>query len=122
MMSVLLVDDEPLVLKSIGMILRRRRRDWTCTVASSGEQALAELATTTVDVVVSDMRMPGMDGAELLERIQASHPRIARIILSGDAEPSAIERARGAAHEFMSKPLQADELIACIERVRASLP
>ena len=120
-LAVLLVDDEPNITKMLKKLLTRARPDWTVVTAESGEQALVLFESTPFDVVVSDMRMPGMDGAELLERIFGLSPQTVRIILSGHAERDARDRALRVAHEFLGKPCTRDDIIGCIERVLASV-
>jgi YesN/AraC family two-component response regulator len=121
MITVLLVDDEPMILKVLLMQLRRHRPKWRCVTAKSGEEALAVMATCNFDVVLSDMRMPGINGAELLGRVRARRPETARIVLSGHAERAAVEQALEVAHAFLSKPISSEALITCIERVRAAI-
>lgn len=101
-MRVLFVDDESHVLEA----LRRQSRGAgfeTC-YAQSAELALAILAGEPIDVVVTDMRMPGMDGAALLERVRDQHPRILRIALSGDAPGQLRTRAEAVAQAWLEKP------------------
>jgi HD-like signal output (HDOD) protein len=73
-----------------------------------------------VDVVVSDMRMPGMDGAELLVRVRERWPASARIILSGQSDHDAVFRAIGPAHQYLAKPCDIDELAKAIDRLGSS--
>jgi HD-like signal output (HDOD) protein len=84
--------------------------------AAGGEEALNEMERTAFDVVVTDMRMPGMDGATLLERVQARHPDVMRIVLSGDFDVEAGMRAVPVAHQFLMKPCDPEKLRAAIER------
>jgi HD-like signal output (HDOD) protein len=116
MKRILFVDDEPNVLDSLRDAVRAYRREWCVAFAQSGAEALATLANETFDVVVSDMRMPGMDGATLLARVQAEHPATVRIVLSGYAEVEAALRAVAVAHVFLAKPCNAGELRDVIER------
>jgi HD-like signal output (HDOD) protein len=116
MTRVLFVDDEPVLLEGLRDLLRPRRRQWKMEFATSGEAALARLAEHQYDVVVSDMRMPGMDGATLLTHVQRLQPDAVRIVLSGFAEISAIARAAPVAHRFIGKPCGAAELASVIER------
>jgi YesN/AraC family two-component response regulator len=90
---VLFVDDEPRILEGIARMLRPQRNEMDILMAPGGEEALAMLATAPVDVVVSDMRMPLMDGATLLAAVRERHPRIVRIILSGQSDRQTIIRA-----------------------------
>ena len=84
--------------------------------ALGGQAALEQLEQGPFDVIVSDMRMPGIDGATLLARAQESHPGAVRIVLSGYSEVQAALRAVPVAHQFLSKPCSADELRGVIER------
>jgi putative nucleotidyltransferase with HDIG domain len=92
------------------------RQIWEMQFASSGPEALATLAKTPFDVVVSDMRMPGIDGARLLDEVMLRHPQIVRIILSGQSSEDAIIRCVEQAHIFLSKPCDPDSLKSVIER------
>jgi YesN/AraC family two-component response regulator len=93
MKSILFVDDERRVLTGCRRMLRHVGDRWELAFVSSGEEALAFLKTTPVDVVVSDMRMPGMDGAALFARLKVEHPGIVRIILSGYSEVESVMRS-----------------------------
>jgi HD-like signal output (HDOD) protein len=116
---ILFVDDEEHVLAGLENLLRRQRREWDMAFALGGEAALRELRRQPFDVVVSDMRMPGMDGADLLKRVQVEYPGTARLVLSGHADRDAVMRALPVAHQFLSKPCDADVLRAAIERTCA---
>jgi HD-like signal output (HDOD) protein len=97
-------------------LLRKQRNVWDMSFVASGKAALEEFAASPFDVVVSDMRMPGMDGAELLTRIRDLYPQAARIVLSGHAEREAIARVISVAHQFLSKPSDANTVRMVIER------
>ncbi len=84
--------------------------------APGGEAALAELRKEPFDVVVSDMRMPGMDGATLLAKIKQECPRTVRVMLTGHAESEAILRALSSTHQLLAKPCLAGTLRAVLER------
>jgi len=113
---ILFVDDEPNVLDGLRNLLRKQRNEWDMLFAPSGEAALAEMEREPVDVVVSDMRMPRMDGAELLRRVKDTYPQTARIVLSGHADRDAISRVISVAHQFLSKPSDATTVKAVIAR------
>ena len=113
---VLFVDDEIHVLDGLQNLLRKQRHVWDMVFALDGPSALAELEKTPFNVIVSDMRMPGMDGATLLEKVKDRYPSVARIVLSGHAEQEAVVRALPVAHQFLSKPCDADVLRDVIER------
>jgi HD-like signal output (HDOD) protein len=113
---ILFVDDEQNVLDGLRNLLRKQRHKWDMLFALSGKAALEELARSPVDVIVSDMRMPGMDGAELLTRVRELYPQTARIVLSGHAERDAIARVVSVAHQFLSKPADATAVLTVVER------
>jgi HD-like signal output (HDOD) protein len=104
------------VLDALRDALRHQRRAWRMTFAASGPEALTELQRGGYDAVVSDMRMPGMDGAGLLTEVRHVQPETVRIVLSGSAETESLVRAAGIAHRFLSKPCQADEIVRVVER------
>lgn len=116
MKKILFVDDEPNILDGLKRMLHPLRHEWDMVFAQSGEAALDALASGGFDVVVSDMRMPGMDGAVLLEEISKRHPQIVRIVLSGQSSKDAAMRVVGAAHQFLAKPCDADTLKRTIDR------
>lgn len=116
---LLFVDDEPRILEGIARMLRPQRAELEVLTAPGGAEALALLATEGVDVVISDMRMPLMDGAELLAAVRQRHPRVVRIILSGQSDRDTIVRASRPAHQFLSKPCDPQELRATIARACA---
>jgi HD-like signal output (HDOD) protein len=110
MKTLLFVDDEPKVLQGLQRQLRLMRNEWDMNFIDGGAKALEFMATHPVDIVVSDMMMPGMDGSQLLTEVVKRHPRTVRIILSGHAEREAVLRLVGPAHQYLSKPCDADEL------------
>jgi HD-like signal output (HDOD) protein len=116
MKTLLFVDDEPKVLQGLQRQLRPMRHDWSMHFVESGDKALDLMRTTPVDVVVSDMRMPGMDGAQLLTEVSKHYPNAVRIILSGHAEREAVLRLVGPAHQYLSKPCDGEELRGAITR------
>jgi HD-like signal output (HDOD) protein/ActR/RegA family two-component response regulator len=116
MRRVMFVDDEPQLLESLRDALRPWRHRWNMTFAPGGTAALEALECEPFDVVISDMRMPGMDGATLLAEVQRIQPTSVRIVLSGWAEQEAVARAAGVAHRFLSKPCEVDELVRVVQR------
>jgi putative nucleotidyltransferase with HDIG domain len=116
---ILFVDDEPNVLESMRDALRPYRHGWALVFAASGHDALAQLATGPFDVVVSDMRMPGMDGASLLAEIEVRHPQTMRVVLSGYTDVQVAARAASVAHVFLAKPCTSRELMTTVERACA---
>lgn len=113
---ILFVDDEVSILDGLQNLLHKQRHLWHMVFSQSGEAALAELQKAPFDVIVSDMRMPGMDGATLLTAVKESYPNVARIVLSGQAERDALIKALPVAHQFLSKPCDGEMLRVVIER------
>ncbi len=113
---ILFVDDEPAILAGLENLLYRERKKWQMVFALGAEKAFEELRAASFDVVVSDMKMPGIDGAELLNRVKDQYPSTARIMLSGYAEREAIVRALPAVHQLLSKPCEAAVLRDALER------
>ncbi len=107
---VLFVDDDDGVLAGLQGALRRLRRTYRFLFAVGADEALSLLATEPVDVVVTDMRMPGLTGADLLERIRAEHPEIVRYVLSGEAGVDLVMTSVPVAHRWLSKPCDRDTL------------
>jgi len=108
--QILFVDDEPLVLKGLQRSLRKMRAEWDTTFASGGKQALDILDQQPMDVIVSDLKMPEMDGMQLLTEIKDRHPRVVRIILSGHTEHEVTLRSVQYAHQNLTKPCDAEIL------------
>lgn len=113
---ILFVDDEPNVLAGLQRMLRAHRDAWEMVFVNGGAQALDRLAREPFHVIVSDMRMPGMDGAQLLNQVMQRYPDVVRIILSGQSDREMILKSVGMAHQFLSKPCDADVLKATVER------
>jgi HD-like signal output (HDOD) protein len=119
MKSILFVDDEPHILQGLQRMLRPMRREWEMAFASSGQEALDLMARRPFDIIVSDMRMPGMDGATLLSRVMERYPQTVRLALSGQSDKETIFRSVGPTHQFLSKPCDADLLKETVNRAFA---
>jgi HD-like signal output (HDOD) protein/CheY-like chemotaxis protein len=113
---ILFVDDEPMVLEGLRRVLRPMGAEWDMAFVESGEKALEIMGRLPFDVVIADMRMPGMNGAQLLEEVWKRFPKTVRLILSGHADPDLIMECVGTAHQYLSKPCQAADLKAAISR------
>ena len=107
---IIFVDDEPMVLKGLQRTLRKMRGEWEMTFTSSSKEALDILGTGSFDVIVSDLRMPEMDGMQLLAEVKSKHPQVVRIILSGQVEQESTFKSVQVAHQSLSKPCDADIL------------
>ncbi len=113
---ILFVDDEPNILDGMRRMLRSLRKGIDMKFAEGGRQALELMKDKPFDVVVSDMRMPGMDGAELLGAIQQKYPQTIRIMLTGQADDDSILRTVGVVHQFLAKPCEPEQLKTTLHR------
>lgn len=107
---ILFVDDEPRVLKGLERSLRGMRKEWEMGFVRGGPEALEAMALAPFDVVVSDMRMPGMDGAQLLDQVKQRFSQTVRMVLSGQSDKDAVFRAIRPTHQYLSKPCDIEEL------------
>jgi HD-like signal output (HDOD) protein len=112
----LFVDDEPSILRGLRSVFHRERSEWDMSFANSAIEAIELLSRSPVDVVVTDMRMPQMDGAQLLAVVQERWPATCRIVLSGQAERDSLLRVLPTMHTFLAKPCQSAELRSAITR------
>ena len=114
--NILFVDDEPKILQGLIRMLRGMRGEWAMTFSESGPEALEILAREPFDVVVSDMRMPEMDGAQLLAEVKRCYPNVVRMILSGHSDKEMIMKSVRPTHQYLSKPCEAETLKSTIRR------
>ncbi|GAB1371492.1 response regulator [Candidatus Kapaibacterium sp.] len=117
--KILMVDDEPEIINAYRRLFFSFKNVWEINFATSGAEAIEFLKNNEVDVVVSDMRMPGMNGDELLRIIQSDFPGTLRIILSGYQDEISIIRSLSSAHQFLIKPCEPDKLKVTIENAYA---
>ncbi len=125
MLKVLFVDDEPYVLEALRDMLRPFRHRWSLSFASSGAEALAALDRAQTDMVITDMRMPGMDGAALLKELRLRHPHVMRAVLTGQSDLRSAERLLPVAQQMILKPCdrgRLEDVLSRAERIRALLP
>jgi response regulator RpfG family c-di-GMP phosphodiesterase len=116
---ILCVDDEPSILSALKRVFRPQ--GYTVLVAGSGQEGLDLLAKAPVDLVISDMRMPHMDGAQFLEQVFAHWPEIKRILLTGYADATATIAAvnQGKIWSYISKPWNDGELVMTVQQALA---
>jgi len=115
-MRILFVDDEEALLQSVQRMLFDRTEEWDLQISSSAQQALQMLAAEPFDVLVSDVRMPGVGGADFIHEVHRRHPRVVRIVLSGRATEEYARDLVFVAHQYLAKPCTAEELTQLIER------
>jgi HD-like signal output (HDOD) protein len=104
------VDDDAMVLAGLRRALHDMRAEWQVDFAAGGQAALDAMGRESFDAVVTDMRMPAMDGAELLEKVRDRHPEVIRIVLSGQSEKEAMLRSIVPAHQYLAKPCDIRDL------------
>ncbi len=116
MRRLLFVDDEVPILRALERMLRSHRRDWECHFVDDPARALDLLDELAPDAVVSDMLMPGLDGAEFLTEAARRRPLMARFILSGEVGAGSLVRMARAAHQCLAKPCRGDVLMDVLRR------
>ena len=117
--AVLFVDDEPLVLQGLQRMLRGEREAWTMRFVASGREALSLLEREGFDALVTDLRMPGMDGEQLLNTVKERHPHMVRIVLSGDMNQASGFKTVRCAHRYLAKPCDAEALKSALSQALA---
>lgn len=115
--SILFVDDNENILQGLRRNLRPMHQEWECSFATSGEDALKLMQDRHIDVVVSDMRMPGMDGATFLSHVKEAHGHTARFVLSGQCEEEVILQLLSVSHQYMAKPFEHEKIISTIRGI-----
>jgi HD-like signal output (HDOD) protein len=113
---ILFVDDEPSILAGLRRMLRSRQGVWDMRFVEGAAAGLQLMDREPVEVVVSDFRMPGLDGGQFLAEVRRRHPDAARLILSGHTAEHDLMRVVTIAHQFLTKPSEPGELVAAIER------
>lgn len=116
MKKILFVDDEENILDGIRRMLRNMKAEWDMFFVANGVEALNLLKRQPVDIIVSDMLMPVMSGAELLSEVMRLYPNTVRFILSGQSNKEACLRSAGIAHQFLTKPCNVEEIKEAINR------
>ncbi|MGL1935076.1 MAG: response regulator [Fibrobacterales bacterium] len=114
---ILFVDDEKNIIDGIKRMLYPMRKEWEMIFTTSGQKALDYMAEHPVNVIISDMRMPEMDGSELLNTVKERHPQTARYILSGYSDKEMILKTIDSADQFLSKPCNPNLIKRVIQKV-----
>ncbi len=115
-MTVLFVDDEPQALQAIDELLLEVDADWDCAFALTGKEAIAMLDEYPIEAIVTDLRMPGMDGAMLLNYVSEHYPKVVRIVTSQRNDRELVLRAVECMHQFLPKPCTAMQLKSTVDR------
>ena len=118
-LSILFVDDDVNLLRGLRRVLHKQRDDWEITFLDSPVAALQLLDQQEFDVVVSDMRMPELDGASLLSEVESRHPGTVRVVLSGYTEEKSVLRTIGPTHQYLAKPCNTEDIIGLLDRTLA---
>jgi HD-like signal output (HDOD) protein len=113
---VLFVDDETAILEALRGVLRPQRREWDMVFALGGPAGLQEIESSKFDVVVTDMRMPIIDGAALLTRVKQLQPHAIRLVLSGQTDAQTALKSVFTAHQFLAKPCDTEKLRNVVKR------
>ncbi|MBN1517194.1 HDOD domain-containing protein [Candidatus Sumerlaeota bacterium] len=116
MKNIIFVDDDMDILTGLKRMFRPMRHEWKMSFASSGKEALELMDGEPMDVIVSDMRMPEMNGAQLLMAVKEKWPQTVRIILSGHSDQELILRSVEIAHRYLAKPCDGDVMREAVER------
>ena len=116
-LSVLIVDDDLALLEALPQALRLRMGGVTVETADSAAAALDRIAEKEYDAIVTDIKMPGMDGLELLDEIRTRRPDTPTLIITGHGENELVVHAlRGGARDFIQKPIDRDYFVAALYR------
>ena len=114
--KVMFVDDEQAILLALRRALSDQRTKWEMSFAQSGEAALTMMAAQPFDVLLTDMRMPGMSGLQLLDTVRDRYPGVIRLVLTGQASETVSLSATLSAHQFLVKPCSSEVICSTIER------
>jgi HD-like signal output (HDOD) protein len=113
---IIFIDDEESILSGLKRSLRHRRDDWDMDFYTRAQDAIDALAINQYDALVTDMRMPGIDGAKLLDFVAQNHPSLVRIVLSGQSDLSLSSQLTVNAHQYLSKPCKTADLEHALDK------
>jgi len=115
--SILFVDDEPNILDGLRRLFHSMKNEWEIYYVYSGKDAIKLIEEKEIDIIFSDMKMPEIDGVDLLQEVKKLKPGMTRIILSENSDRDMILQASKSAHQFLGKPCNFSLILASIERV-----
>ncbi len=113
--KILFVDDERNLLDSLKRSLRSFAGEWSMEFTDSGEKAMNLMEREKFDIIVSDYKMPGMDGLELLKIVKENHPGTKRILLTGQSDSEIYDISKEIVDQYLSKPCDHDELVSLLK-------
>ena len=113
--QIIFVDDDIFVLKGYQRSLEPFAEDWDVYFCTTGQEALTIISRQPIDAIITDLRMPGMSGIELLEKVIQQFPAIIRMVISGYIEESSAYRAASLAHQLMAKPCDIQTIYSAVE-------
>lgn len=114
---VLLVDDDEMLLHALSEVIRLRMSNVTVQTVSSAEEALNQLKQREYSAIISDMKMPGMDGLALLAYVQDHRPDIPVLLITGyNDRETALQAVRAGAYDYIRKPIERDDFVAALYR------
>jgi signal transduction histidine kinase len=116
-MQVLIVDDDPALLHALPETVRTRMRDVLVETTDTARDALKRIAEKDYDAIITDLKMPGMDGLALLNEIRSLRPYTPTLLITGHGEHDlAVQALRGGAYDFIQKPIDRDYFLASLSR------
>ena len=115
--QVLIVDDDPALLHALPETVRTRMRDVVVETTDTARDALKRIADKDYDAIITDLKMPGMDGLALLNEIRSRRPFTPTLLITGHGEHDlAVQALRGGAYDFIQKPIDRDYFLASLSR------
>lgn len=113
---ILFVDDDASLLDGLKRLLRKKRKVWHILFANNGQEAIEIIRSKDISIIVADMRMPGMNGADVLKTVNSISPKTIRFILSGQACKEMVLQAVNYAHIYLAKPCKQEDLLSTLEK------
>jgi len=113
--NIIFVDDDGNLIQGLKRMLKKKENVWSVDFALSGKEALDKMSDNDYDVIVSDYRMPEMDGLELLNIVKKKYPNIKRLLLTGQSEKEIFDKAVEMDNIYLPKPCSLEELVRKID-------
>lgn len=115
--KIMFVDDDENLLEGLKRSLRKKVGNWKINFNTSGKKALEILNKERYNIIITDYKMPEMDGMELLNIVRDKYPDVHRILLTGQSEKEIFEKAKSMDHLYLAKPCSTEDLISTINNV-----